>query len=562
MDALTTAARGWLEDDPDDHTRGELAGILAAASAGDTEALADLADRFSGTLEFGTAGLRGRMGAGPNRMNRAVVIRAAAGLARYLTDTVGPGAVVAIGYDARHGSAQFARDTAGVMTAAGHHARLLPRRLPTPVLAYATLALNADAGVMVTASHNPPQDNGYKVYLGGRVVTDEGRGAQIVPPHDADIAARIAAVGPVAAVPRTEGGWEIIGESVIDDYIAAAAAVAGHAPDERRATTRIVLTPLHGVGGDTGRRVLASAGFDDIHLVEAQEQPDPDFPTVAFPNPEEHGAIDLALDLAREIGADVVIANDPDADRCAVATVVDGRWQMLHGDVVGSLLGELIASRISDTPGAVLANSIVSSQQLSAIAAAHGLRYVATLTGFKWIGRVPSLAFGYEEALGYCVAPHVVRDKDGLSAAVLIASLVADLGASGRTLADAIDDLARTYGVYLTRQVAARFANTADIAATMRRLLDAPPTRLGGSPVTSFDTLDEGYAGLPPTPGLHLATEAGARVIIRPSGTEPKVKAYLEVVAPCDGDVGVARAKASDAMDLLERAVRGALHIA
>lgn len=559
MTGLLDKARAWIADDPDEATRAELAAVVDAAQADDAAALADLTDRFSGTLEFGTAGLRGAVGAGSNRMNRAVVIRAAAGLARYLSDSVGP-AVVVIGFDARHGSTEFATDTAAVMTAAGHRALMLPRELPTPVLAYATRALNADAGVMVTASHNPPQDNGYKVYLGGRAVADEGQGAQIVPPYDVQIAACIAAIPSVASVPRAYSGWETIGEELIDEYVAAMAAVAGP-PRAGREDVRIVLTPLHGVGGDTVTRALNAAGFTDVHTVAEQAEPDPEFPTVAFPNPEEAGAIDLSLQLASELGADVVLANDPDADRCAVATVIDGEWRMLHGDVVGSLLGERVAAdraRLRMAPGSqVLANSIVSSQQLAAIATRHGHTHQSTLTGFKWIGRVPGLIYGYEEALGYCVAPQLVRDKDGISAAVMVADFVAELKMQGRTLADAIDDLARTYGVYLTRQVSVRYQDLAQIPATMAKLLAAPPSDLGGSSVTATDDMSEGFAGLLPTSGLHLATASGARVIIRPSGTEPKVKAYMEVVEPVTGgDVATARAAANAAMDALEADVR------
>lgn len=576
MSDVIARAEAWLVDDPDDTTRAELAAVVEAASDGSDDALADLRDRFAGFLEFGTAGLRGKIGAGPNRMNRAVVIRAAAGLARYLTDSLGAQGIegparVAIGYDARHGSYDFAVDTAAVMTAAGHEALLLPRTLPTPVLAFATRFLDADAGVMVTASHNPPQDNGYKVYLGGRVVSDEGQGAQIVPPHDAEIASRIADVESVASVERADRGWTVLGEGVIDEYVAQVAALvpeasAGGDTAARRAATRIVLTPLHGVGGETVDRVLRAAGFGDLHTVTEQAEPDPDFPTVDFPNPEEKGAIDLALELARSVGADVVIANDPDADRCAVATLIDGEWTMLHGDVVGSLLGERIAEHralLRMAPGSqVLANSIVSSQQLAAIASRHGLAHANTLTGFKWIGRTPRLVFGYEEALGYCVAPQLVRDKDGISAALLIADFVAELKATGRTLADAIDDLARAYGVYLTSQVSARYADLAEIPATMARLMAAPPATLAGSAVVATDDMSAGFQGLPPTTGLHLAAESGARVIVRPSGTEPKVKAYLEVIVPVEGDdVAAARTTAAATMEELRADVTAALGI-
>jgi phosphomannomutase len=568
-ESLHQIAEEWIADDPDAATQEELRTVLLADTAGDTDAAADLADRFRGTLEFGTAGLRGRIGAGPNRMNRAVVIRAASGLATYLTDAltelgIDSPARIVVGYDARHGSHDFAVDTVAVMVAAGHEALLMPRMLPTPVLAYATRALNADAGVMVTASHNPPEDNGYKVYLGGRVVTDSGQGAQIVPPYDAEIASRIAAVPTVSSVDRAAEGWSIIDESVIEEYISLMAGLVGpvEGKESERAGIRIVLTPLHGVGAATVTSALSEAGFTDLHTVPEQEKPDPDFPTVAFPNPEEKGAIDLSLALARAIDADVVIANDPDTDRCAVATIIDGEWTMLHGDVVGSLLGERVASGLSEPQKAngVLANSIVSSQQLSAIAARHGLGYRSTLTGFKWIGREDGLVYGYEEALGYCVAPALVRDKDGISAAVLIADYVAELKTAGRTLSDAIDDLARENGVYLSRQVAARFADLSLIGQTMTGLLESPPATLGGSEVTATDDMSKGLAGLPGTTGLHLTTAAGARVIVRPSGTEPKVKAYLEVTSPVEGgDVASARALATQAMDALEADIRTAL---
>jgi len=566
MSAVFEAARAWIDDDPDVATKAELEALLADAQGGDAESLAELDDRFKGTLQFGTAGLRGVVAAGPNRMNRAVVIRAAAGLAAYLTEVVGEGATVVIGFDGRHGSTDFARDTAAVMTAAGHHARVLPRMLPTPLLAFATRALEADAGVMVTASHNPPKDNGYKVYLGGRAVTDSGQGSQIVSPIDAEIAAHIAAVASVRAVPRAEDGWEIVPDSLVDEYVATTAGLIGPAQDDRRANTRVVITSLHGVGSEAMNRVLEAAGFTDVHEVPEQAVPDPDFPTVAFPNPEEKGAIDLSLALAREVGADVVIANDPDADRCAVATIIDGAWVMLHGDVTGSLLGERIARQralLRIAPGAqVLGNSIVSSRQLKAIAERHGHSHVNTLTGFKWISRVPGLVFGYEEAIGYCVDPVHVRDKDGVSAGIVMAGFVADLKAEGRTLADAIDDLAREYGVYLTHQVSVRFTDLEQIPATMARVMANPPASLAGSPVVATDDMGEGFAGLLPTSGLHLATASNARVIIRPSGTEPKVKAYLEVIKPTtDGDVARARAAAKDEMAALEADVRSVLGV-
>ncbi len=564
IDDAAVAAAKWLADDPDPATRAELQGVLEAVAAGDAGAAADLADRMSGLLQFGTAGLRGRLGAGPNRMNRAVVIRAAAGLSSYVTEQLGHRGTIVVGYDARHGSAEFAHDTVAVAVAAGHRALLLPSPLPTPVLAYAVKALGADAGVMVTASHNPAWDNGYKVYLGASI-TPEAAGSQIVPPHDAGIATLIEAVDAVSAVQRATSGWEVLSQSLVDDYAAKVAALipAPHGDlAMRRAGLKVVLTPIHGVGDATVRRALGLAGFTDLTSVPEQAEPDPEFPTVAFPNPEEPGAIDLALKLATTLGADVVIANDPDTDRCAVATVIEGDWRMLHGDVVGSLLGEHIAAAHAGQPDATLANSIVSSQLLAAIAQRHGLAHANTLTGFKWISRAPHLLYGYEEALGYCVAPGLVLDKDGVSTAMLIAEMVSELKAAGRTLADAIDDLARQYGVYLSSQVSARFDDVSQIPELMTRLLASPPATLAGSPVTATDDMNAGFAGLPPTNGLHLAAESGARVIIRPSGTEPKVKAYLEVIESVDdGDVGAARAAASKAMAALRADVEKLLGV-
>jgi phosphomannomutase len=531
------AVRAWITDDPDPQTAAHLSDLLDRADDGEptmrAAAQAELADRFAGSLEFGTAGLRGALGGGPNRMNRAVVIRAAAGLVGYLDDQLaGEPPRVVIGYDARYNSDVFARDTAAVVAAAGGQALLLPRPLPTPVLAFAVRHLDADAGVMVTASHNPPQDNGYKVYLGGRVVTGSGQGAQIVAPADAEISGRIAAVTSVAAVPRVDA-WTVLGETIVADYLAAVGALATPGPRE----LRIVLTPLHGVGGELAQRVLGGAGFTDLHVVPEQALPDPAFPTVAFPNPEEPGAIDLALALADSLDADLVIANDPDADRCAVA-VRDPRaadphaatgaraagWRMLHGDEVGALLGERIAS--SGRRG-VMASSIVSSRLLGRIAAAHGLGHTETLTGFKWLSRVDDLVYAYEEALGYCTDPQHVRDKDGLSAALMLAQLAAEVRAEGRSLIDLLDDLAITYGLHLTDQLAARFADLDQIPVTMDRLRTAPPASLGGSPVVALTDLS---AESPPTDGWRLLAEDGTRVVVRPSGTEPKVKCYLEVI--------------------------------
>jgi phosphomannomutase len=556
MTDVLDQARTWLTDDPDAATRAELRALLSRAEDGDSEALADLGDRFSGFLQFGTAGLRGALGAGPNRMNRAVVIRAAAGLASYLHAMREPvnrsRHLVVVGYDARHGSHTFAVDTVAVMTAAGIDALIMPRILPTPVLAFAVRHLSADAGVMVTASHNPPHDNGYKVYLGG----PDG-GSQIVPPADTEIASYINDVRSASRTLRADSGWGVIGDDVIEAYLGSAASlVLADAPRG----LRIVLTPLHGVGGTTVVETLTRAGFTDLHVVADQAEPDPDFPTVAFPNPEEPGAIDHALELAREVQADIVIANDPDADRCAVAVPDSGArggWRMLRGDEVGALLGEHIAGRGAS---GTFANSIVSSRLLGRIAAVHGLDHVETLTGFKWISRAPGLAYGYEEALGYCVDPASVRDKDGISAAVLVAELAAQTKHAGRTLLDLLDDLAIAHGLHATDQLSIRVQELAVIADAMRRLRRNPPPRLADSPVTGTHDFRNGSAGLPPTDALCFLTADDSRVIVRPSGTEPKLKCYLEVIIDvADGDVAAAHSTAGTRLAGLRRDIAIAL---
>ncbi|MCH8612274.1 phospho-sugar mutase [Arsenicicoccus dermatophilus] len=541
--ALLATARTWRDDDPDETTRAELDALVLAAERGDTVAAADLADRFAGTLEFGTAGLRGALGAGPRRMNRAVVIRAAAGLVAWLQGEGGRAApVVVVGFDARHGSDEFARDTAAVVTAAGGRALVLPRPLPTPVLAFAIRHLGADAGVMVTASHNPPQDNGYKVYLGD--------GSQIVPPVDAQIAAHIAAVGSVADVPRADDGWQTLGEELLDAYVARAAALVD--ADTPRDVT-VVHTSLHGVGTETVQRAFAQAGLPAPQEVSSQEAPDPDFPTVAFPNPEEPGAIDAALDLAAQADPDLVVANDPDADRCAAA-VRDGEgWRMLRGDELGAVLGQAAVDRLLADPTAprrVLACSIVSSRLLAAMARAAGLEHRETLTGFKWIARVPGLAYGYEEALGYCVDPDAVQDKDGVSAALVLVQLVARLKAQGRTLTDVLDDLAVAHGVHATDAFSVRVSDLALMPALMERLRGERPEQIGGSAVERLDDLAAGSADLPPTDGLRYHLADGSRIVVRPSGTEPKVKVYLEAIEPVRGREDLARARAEAARRL------------
>lgn len=530
LPSVMAAARLWAADDPDPVTTAEMEAVIAAADGGDLAAAEDLADRMSGLLEFGTAGLRGALGAGPNRMNRSVVIRAAAGLTAYLK-TLSDKPFVVVGYDARTNSDVFARDTCAVVVAAGGRAALMPRTLPTPVLAYAVRLLGADAGVMVTASHNPPQDNGYKVYVGD--------GSQIVPPVDGLIAAEIGDVVAVADVARAESGWEEVEESVFDSYVRDAAAVV--AADSPRGVT-VVHTAMHGVGTETVLAAFAAAGYEAPISVGAQAEPDPMFPTVSFPNPEEPGAMDLALELAEQTGPDVVIANDPDADRCAVAVPDRGGWRMLRGDEVGALLGHHVLSRDAaagkDSPDSVFANSIVSSRMLATICRAAGVRHEETLTGFKWIGRVPGLRYGYEEALGYCVDPEQVKDKDGITAALLVAELTAQLKAEGRSLTDRLDDLAREHGVHATDSFSIRVSDLSLIGRIMDRLRAQPLSDIAGVAVSRVDDLARGDGGLPPTEGLRWYLADDSRIIVRPSGTEPKLKVYLEVIEPVGGEDG------------------------
>ena len=539
------AARAWAADDPDPVTAAELDAIITAADGGDREAAEDLADRMSGLLEFGTAGLRGALGAGPNRMNRSVVIRAAAGLTAYLK-SLSDNPFVVVGFDARTNSDVFARDTCAVVVGAGGRAALMPRTLPTPVLAYAVRALGADAGVMVTASHNPPQDNGYKVYVGD--------GSQIVPPVDSMIADQIGRIERVAEVPLADGGWEVVEESVITDYVRDAASVV--APTAPRDLT-VVHTAMHGVGTETIRAAFAAAGFAEPISVVAQAEPDPMFPTVSFPNPEEPGAMDLALELAEQTGPDLVIANDPDADRCAAAVAGPGGWRMLRGDEVGALLGSHVIAR-GVPEGGVLANSIVSSRMLATMARAAGVSHEETLTGFKWIGRVPGLAYGYEEALGYCVDPDHVKDKDGVTAALMLAELAATEKAAGRDLTDRLDDLAREHGVHATDAFSIRVEDLSIIGRIMERLRADPPASVAGVEVSRLDDLAEGDGGLPSTEGLRWYLTDASRIIVRPSGTEPKLKVYLEVIEPVTGDdLRGARERAASRLAALRAAYEG-----
>ena len=514
--ALRAEVEKWIAEDPDSTTRSQLKEML---DSGDETSLRSC---FAGFLEFGTAGLRGPLGPGPSRMNRAVVTKTAAGLAIYMKRN-GLKSVV-IGRDARYGSEDFTRDTAEIMHGAGFEVFVLPRPLPTPVLAYAVRNLKCDVGIMVTASHNPPQDNGYKVYLGGTVGGVRYEGSQIISPADSEISADIAAVPALNTLVRSQG-WTILDESHIDAYVSATSRLA-----TKPGTLRIVYTAMHGVGTETLEKVFKAAGFPAPILVSEQAQPDPDFPTVKFPNPEEPGAIDLSLVKAREVSADLVIANDPDADRCAAAIKDrDGQWRMLRGDEVGALLGEYMA-RKAPNKEVMLANSIVSSSILSKIAQHYGLPFKETLTGFKWLAKIPNLWFGYEEALGYAVDSKSVNDKDGISAALVLAQLATDLKAEGKTLVDLLDEIWERHGYHGTKQISVRTTSVAQIDAILSKFRDATPATIGRFSLTAFDDLEKPQDGLPPTNGVRIRLMDNIRIIVRPSGTEPKIKCYIEVI--------------------------------
>jgi phosphomannomutase len=520
---LRDRAFRWIADDPDPATRTELQQIVARAMGGEPGTAEELADRMAGPLEFGTAGLRGPVRAGPNGMNTAVVVRTTAGVASWLTAHGHGGDVVVIGRDARHGSQRFAAAAAEVLTAAHFRVKVLPGPLPTPVLAFAVGELGAVAGIQITASHNPPADNGYKLY--------DGSGAQIVPPADGEIEAAVAEAPPAVSVPRSPGA-EILGDEVREAYLAGVGAL----PTGSARSIRIAATALHGVGAATLRDALARAGFTDVHLVPEQAEPDPDFPTVTFPNPEEPGATDRLLALARKSGAGLAIALDPDADRCALGVRDrEGGWRMLRGDEAGVLLGEHVLSTV-DSPDPLVATTIVSSSMLGSIAKAHGARYAETLTGFKWLVRAgDGLVFAYEEALGLCVNPRFVRDKDGIAAAVVAADLAASVAQGGRDLLDVLDELSVRHGVHLTDQVSLRVTDLDRIAALMASLRAEPPGRLGGVDVTAEDLLPEADV-------LRLRGD-GVRVVVRPSGTEPKLKSYLQVTEPVADSTALADAR-------------------
>lgn len=557
MSAVVERALAWLAQDPDAETRAELEGLVERAEAGEPDAVAALDDRFGARLAFGTAGLRGELGAGSNRMNRVLVAQAAAGLAAYVLEQTGAadpessieaadgaGAplaasapVVVVGYDGRRNSDVFARDSAELFAGAGLRAVLLPRLLPTPVLAFAVRHLGAAAGVMVTASHNPPNDNGYKVYLGG-----ESDGSQIVAPADAEIAAhiqRIADAGDIASLPRSLG-YEIAPESLVDAYVAATAAVAP-AP-AGAAGLAWVYTAMHGVGWETLSRILDEAGYPAPVVVARQIEPDGAFPTVSFPNPEEPGAMDLAFETAREAGAELVIANDPDADRLAVAIPDESApegWRRLTGNQIGLLLGWRAARLAAESgvgPGASLACSLVSSPGLQTVAEHYGLDFHATLTGFKWISRAPGLVFGFEEALGYLVNPDTVRDKDGVSAAVAMLGMAAEARERGASVADLVREFDETFGYFASDQISVRVDDLSVIGRIMTALREEHPARIGDVGVRAVDDLLSDPGDLPPGDVLRYWLDDGSRVIVRPSGTEPKLKLYLDVRGESDAD--------------------------
>lgn len=525
---LLDRARRWREHDPDPVTRAELTALIDARSE-------DLAHRFRGPLRFGTAGLRGRIGAGESLMNVATVCQASRGLGEWLLARMGSPRVV-IGCDARHRSADFQQAAASVLAAMGCEVLLLPARLPTPLTAFSVRHLHCDAGIMVTASHNPPQDNGYKVYLGGRSVADDAaRGVQFIGPGDEEIARCIAAAGPACDIPRATEGIAPLDREVLTAYCSRAASLVPHTAS----SLPIVVTAMHGVGGAVLVSVLREAGFTEVIPVAEQYQPDPDFPTVAFPNPEEEGALDLAIATARQHGAQLILALDPDADRCSVALPEDparpeGAWRQLTGDRVGAFLGE-DAARRSGSPGGVLACSVVSSRLLGRIAERHGMKWVPTLTGFKWIGRTVDLRFGYEEALGYCTDPQAVRDKDGITACLRVADLARRTGGAAGLYRWG-EDIDAAYSAYRTRPVTVRCDDASQVPPLLARLLADPPQELAGSPVIKLLDLSSGAGDLPPTPGLLMRTEADDQVVIRPSGTEPKLKCYVEAVATTGED--------------------------
>ncbi len=551
-------ASAWLEQDPDPVTKKELSDLLALVDKGDEPAIKDLMERFEGMLEFGTAGLRGILGAGPQRMNRVLVKRVAAGLGAYLLANVKEAKRlgVLIGHDARRNSRVFSEDSARVLGGLGIKVFLAHRPWPTPTTAWAVVDKKACAGVMVTASHNPPAYNGYKVYW--------GNGAQIVPPHDVGIAAAIDNVDGPIEMPelddlRRDGRLIDLDESLHDNYLEKVIALRAQPEIDGKDLT-IAYTPLHGVGALSVEGALKRGGFPKFFTETSQREPDSEFPTVAFPNPEEKGAMDKVLALATENKADLVLANDPDADRLCVALPGPDGYVPLTGDQIGVLLADYLLT-VGPQDKRMVATTIVSSQLLGFLAKQAGADYRETLTGFKWIGNAAMeyerdhqgrFVMGYEEALGYSVGP-LVRDKDGVSAALLFAELTAWNIARGKSVREHLDDIYRKVGLFVTEQVSLTKPGAegmAEIKAAMTKFRDAPPTELGGHAVEQFVDLSHGEGGLPPSDVLVFKLAGGRRVIMRPSGTEPKLKSYYEVRIPVGETEAIGDARTRGLADL------------
>ncbi|WP_087012542.1 phospho-sugar mutase [Leucobacter sp. 7(1)] len=578
-DSVIAAATAWAAQDPDPETRQEAVEWIAQATSGDQAARASLGDAFSGRLAFGTAGLRGPLGAGPARMNRVVVAQTSAGFAAYLHQRAARGETseppsVVIGFDGRVNSEVFARDAAEIMAGAGVRVMLFPAAGPTPLTAFAVRHLSASAGVMITASHNPPRDNGYKVYLG-----DADSGSQIVPPVDATIAAHIneVAARPLADLPRS-GDYTVLDTSVANAYVSetAAAVLAGlpQRPDGSGiakgsdASLRIVYTAMHGVGSELAKRVFSAAGLPAVIPVPEQDQPDGAFPTVDFPNPEEPGALDLAYRVGQHHGAELIVAHDPDADRLALAAPDPADptcYRRLTGNELGLLLGwraaERAWARAAETDGCptgTLACTIVSSPALRAVAAEYELDYAETLSGFKWVSRTPGLIFGFEEALGYLTHPEIVRDKDGISASVDAVAMARELAAEGRTVWDLLDEASERFGHFASGQITLRLDSMSAASALAARIRHAPPESFGGVAVERLQDLLLPGAAEVPADVLRFDLADGSRVMIRPSGTEPKLKLYLDTYAN-EGDAASSRSAAESALVDLTAAVQAVL---
>lgn len=529
LEELLELAELWIEQDPEAASQISLQELMKQAET-DSEVKAQLTDCFAGSLQFGTAGLRGALGPGPNRMNRVTVLRAAAGLGAYLLEEGQVGKPIVIGYDGRHHSEQFAIDSAEVFAGLGFRAYLFETVIPTPVLAFSIRELKACAGVMVTASHNPATDNGYKVYLAD--------GRQIIPPADIAIAKQISLVGDVRKIPMSNV-IQSVPDEILDGYVKRAAQIVSEGPvaATNRKEVRCIYTAMHGVGWNTFSQAVGAAGFAEPISVVEQQEPNPDFPTVKFPNPEEPGAMDLAFETGTAMSGEIIVANDPDADRLAIAIPnQSGRWQMLRGDQVGILLAWWIIKRhklLGKPLSGTFANSIVSCTQISSIAKSAGLDFTATLTGFKWVSRVPNLVYGYEEALGYCVDPESVSDKDGISAALVFLELFAYFKSVQQTIWQVLDEISTNFGLHETAQVSVRISSASDVKSAMSKLREIGQGTIGPFSVLKYEDLELGDK-LPPTDGLIFELApfgeiSWSRIIVRPSGTEPKIKCYLEV---------------------------------